>query len=655
MSRRLLVLVVTALVLLPQAAASAVPIEGFAHYQPQTRCSPHPKPGTLKLAAWLQKTYPGTGSLGISRACKDGGTSEHKEGRAFDWAVSVHSARDRGYVANFFHRIFATDADGHRDALARRMGIMYVIWNDHIYSADRHFRKRSYLNSGCKSRKRCSQTLRHRNHVHISLTRAGGMGRTSWYTGKAPKPAPTPKPSPTPRPAPAPAPRQHQSGVLDLRKTPYVRLTLPTDGSVTRTRFKLAAGHRYRITAAGLFSYGAPQAVADASCVWSWRDAAWRPAPEDWVAHYRGALDLRVNGRAPFGDRCAASHVYRTTYKPKRTQTIALNVATHGATSGRLVFIVSRPGAGVAAALPTYRSLHAAPTRSASLSRGHGLLSETVQVPGTGPASTDAEVQAGATYRLTVSGSVSLGGGAVTDGACVQLAGSWYPHASLDLRYPGQDHGRLYVDGAPLASDSSCSSRQHVVTWTAARTGRLPLELWDPLDRSDDAGALTVRVQRLTPIPTPAAAPQEAPPTSWRRPPAQWVQAGDSVTVQSGQTAPAISTMRLRQGERAQITVSGVQHSGAVTADASCVLTAGGWVTRDPDLALQQDPLDLWVDGRAVTWQATEGNPGCSASHTYTTTVRAAKNGPLGFAVLDLDHSDNTDGFKVTLSRRAWR
>jgi hypothetical protein len=177
----LLAAVVAALVLLPTLAASAATIEPFPAYQPQTRCSPKAKPGTLELSRWLQRRYDGTGSLGISRPCHSGGVSEHKEGRAFDWAVSADRARDRRQVRAFIHKVRATDRFGNPDALARRMSIMYFIWNDHIYSAYNQYRKRDYLSSSCTSLRRCSDTLRHRNHVHISLTRAGGRGLTSWY------------------------------------------------------------------------------------------------------------------------------------------------------------------------------------------------------------------------------------------------------------------------------------------------------------------------------------------------------------------------------------------------------------------------------------------------------------------------------------------
>jgi hypothetical protein len=56
-----------------------------------------------------------------------------------------------------------------------------VIWNDRMWSAWDRFEPEPYLSSSCSSRKRCSQTLRHRDHVHISLTRKGGRGETSWF------------------------------------------------------------------------------------------------------------------------------------------------------------------------------------------------------------------------------------------------------------------------------------------------------------------------------------------------------------------------------------------------------------------------------------------------------------------------------------------
>lgn len=166
-------------ILLALAGPAAAQVEDYADYQPQQYCSPAAKPGTEALARWLVRRGGGYGA--ISRACKSGGASEHKEGRAFDWILDATSDPDRQLANDFLAAAFATDPRGNEDALARRMGMMYVIWNDHIYSAWDQFERRDYLSSGCRTRQKCSPTLRHRDHMHISLSRQGGKGLTSWY------------------------------------------------------------------------------------------------------------------------------------------------------------------------------------------------------------------------------------------------------------------------------------------------------------------------------------------------------------------------------------------------------------------------------------------------------------------------------------------
>ncbi|GAA4683465.1 hypothetical protein GCM10023226_20780 [Nocardioides nanhaiensis] len=165
-------------------AQSAQPIEDYAGYEPQTKCSPTAKPGTTYLATWIVKRHGGTAG-GISRPCRSGGASEHKEGRAFDWMLDADDPADRERAERLLTRLFATDKQGNPHALARRMGIMYLIWDDTMYAAYDGFAAKPYKHSGCRTVTRCSQTLRHRDHVHISLTRAGGNGTTSWYVRRA--------------------------------------------------------------------------------------------------------------------------------------------------------------------------------------------------------------------------------------------------------------------------------------------------------------------------------------------------------------------------------------------------------------------------------------------------------------------------------------
>jgi len=651
---RLLAFAVALLVLVP-AAASAVPIEGFATYDPQTNCSPNAKPGTLKLSDWLQKQYPGSGSLGISRSCKDGGVSEHKEGRAFDWAVSVYSARDRAYVADFMAKLFATDAEGNTDALARRMGIMYLIWNDHIYSSYYGFRARDY--QACKVLSTCGDTLRHRNHVHISLSRAGGNGTTSWYTGASTVPPTTGTTTGTTAPAPVVAPSvplvpKTASGILDLRKRPFVTVAVSPKGTVKTTGFKLRKGYAYKVTAAGVYGYGAPAQVADASCRWSPGSRGWAPYPATAVARSNGSLNLLVNGKPISTKTCRADHVYAVTVKPKATGPLRLQVMNKptGAT-GSVRVLVSRSTTNVGAGLPVVPTLAGAPTVAAAQD-GTGLVSETVAVPATsGTVLTGGALEQGADYRLTVNGTADLGKGVATDGRCLSVAGTWWPQASLERTVPDQAHGRLYVEGVPFAGDASdggsvCASRSHTTTYTATRSGRLALALWDPLARADDAGQVTVTVQRLTSVATPTAAP--AGPVAATTP---WTQGTDTVAVNPATPTGTVSTMKVKAGQKVRMVVKGSYRSGGQDADASCVVTGAGWVPADPSVLLGQELLRLWADGQRVSWRPVSGTSACALDHAYTATLTVTKNGPLRFAVLDLDHRDNTGSLTVALTR----
>lgn len=66
----------------------------------------------------------------------------------------------------------ATDSFGHKQALARRMGIMYVIWNHQIWSPGPDSTWRAYTG-----------TNPHTDHVHISLSWAGARAETSFWSG----------------------------------------------------------------------------------------------------------------------------------------------------------------------------------------------------------------------------------------------------------------------------------------------------------------------------------------------------------------------------------------------------------------------------------------------------------------------------------------
>jgi hypothetical protein len=115
------------------AAAPAV-VEAFSPYLPQTSCDPTAKPGTAALRALLMETYGGR-DLGITRNCSIGATSEHKEGRAFDWGLNVSVPEEKAIADQFLTWLLAPGEDGLQGYNARRLGIMYVIWNGRIWGS----------------------------------------------------------------------------------------------------------------------------------------------------------------------------------------------------------------------------------------------------------------------------------------------------------------------------------------------------------------------------------------------------------------------------------------------------------------------------------------------------------------------------------------
>ncbi|WNB86757.1 DUF4214 domain-containing protein [Cellulomonas sp. ATA003] len=114
-------------------------------------------------------------NAGIARGCTVGGTSEHKEGRAVDWAVNVANPAQKAAGDAFVAWLTAVGPDGKVAYNARRLGVMYVIWNKRIWN-------NSSASSGWKP---YTGAQPHTDHVHISLSWNGAYQRTSWWTGTA--------------------------------------------------------------------------------------------------------------------------------------------------------------------------------------------------------------------------------------------------------------------------------------------------------------------------------------------------------------------------------------------------------------------------------------------------------------------------------------
>ncbi len=159
-------------------------IEPLAGYNPANSCDPTAKPGAVALGKLLTTTYPGT-SYGISRTCGVDSlpTSEHYDGRAVDWMNSVRVKKEAAQAKTLISWLSAEDGDGNAYANARRLGIMYMIWDGKIwgaYSADRGWRP--YSSCADHPEKGWDSTC-HRDHIHFSLSWAGAMAKTSYWTG----------------------------------------------------------------------------------------------------------------------------------------------------------------------------------------------------------------------------------------------------------------------------------------------------------------------------------------------------------------------------------------------------------------------------------------------------------------------------------------
>jgi len=169
----------------PRAAhAFGAGIEPMTPYVAQDSCDPHVQKGTRELGALLEKTYPGTTYYSAYACGTDGSVSEHYEGRAIDWMVSVTNKRQHADAKAFLKWLLATDSRGDRFAMARRLGVMYVIYDDRIWGAwDGRWDDYNSCSTSKKLQRPAYANSCHRTHIHISLSWNGAEGRTTFWTG----------------------------------------------------------------------------------------------------------------------------------------------------------------------------------------------------------------------------------------------------------------------------------------------------------------------------------------------------------------------------------------------------------------------------------------------------------------------------------------
>jgi hypothetical protein len=624
-------------------------IEGLAGYQPQRTCSPSAKPGTVAFANLLLRTYKNSRSLGIVRACNVGGTSEHKEGRAFDWGVSAFSAQDRRSVNAVMHWLLKKDKYGNRYAMARRLGIQYMIWNHRIwgsYSASSGWRRYTGSNP-------------HTDHVHFSLSWKGARRLTSFWRPKrfgqpaptppkpkpepAPQPKPTPKPTPpepTPKPGPGPnhgpsRPGSHTKSLPEpssprsLRTGPALvneNLSIPArrrEGVTTRAA--LQRGHTYLVEVSGTFRYGKrAKAVADAECSTA-RRSGWERnrslRGEDWLDH----LDVYIDGHDLYaegdnGQECDTdTHTYRWYYQAQRTGRTPLRIwdpIGHGDNHGRLgVHIVD------VAQVPDKMAW---------------------RVPADAPAgaTSPGSLEAGVRYQVTVTGVWSAGGGYRADAEC-SVAGDdnvWRRDRSADPYNPGADHFDVLQDKQDLGLEpltdtgDRCDADDHAYRYLFTPSGEtrpVNFRVEDPAGYGNNRGELRVRVAPyVEPAPQPIVTEQ--------------------VSVDSRSATPVQTRQSYPRGAQLLVSVKGTYRwSSGLDADAECsqVLYRDRYYWDN----FRAGRGDLSVNGVIGTWYPDDGSGECDDTHRYTRQVRVDSAGPLTFAVSDDSYSDNSGALTVTV------
>jgi hypothetical protein len=653
-------------------------IEPLAGYVGQSVCSPTAKPGTTAFANLLLRTYPTSRSLGISRSCSVGGRSEHKEGRAFDWGVSVYDAKQRASVDALMTWLLKSDRYGNRHAMARRLGIQYMIWNRRIWGA-------YAAGSGWR---RYTGSNPHTDHVHFSLSWAGARKKTSFWSprrfpnssGSAPSQPTRPSPDrpstdgpsrPSDRhdwPEPKPDSRSKEPRALPeprpprtlLRAAPVAveQLRVPARRRAgVLTRRALVAGRRYLIEVSGTYRYGARAgAIADGECStrpgasWWQRERSLRS--EQWYADH---LDLYVDGNdlyahADDGRSCdVKGNTYRWVYEPRRTGRVPFAVwdpSRYTDNRGRLNVRILDLG--------TLRDSMAwrVPARRNTGATSPGLL------------------RGGGEYLVTVSGTWRSGKGLVADAECLRGPdGSWrrdgdsYAMVTGDWAHGGLAPRMREVSSEPVDGAADCDPENgYTFVFRPERTTPLNIRVSDPGGHADNTGALKVRVtpyRSSTPTPGPTPGPTPSPSPSPGTPLPDLGLKTEKIPVDARSMQPVRTAQEYPVGTSLRVTAAGMyfmrQARDWIVADAECTVTYrdSSWRTArfQGTFGGITSPLgDLVVNGGLVTWNPSGGRDGCdSREHVYTYDLTTTEQGPVWFVIADDHYGDNRGSLDVTV------
>ena len=167
----------------PADELTHIPIEASV-YDPATHCSSKSRPGMVALQQWLEENVRGV--FWGSYRCEKWGEHEaslHAENRAIDWHLDAAARADRRAARELIDLLLAADWAGNEQALARRMGVEELIWDCEYWAAGMpEFQPyRVCYGKRGKLRRHVNETVAHRDHIHIGMTKAGAAAKTSFW------------------------------------------------------------------------------------------------------------------------------------------------------------------------------------------------------------------------------------------------------------------------------------------------------------------------------------------------------------------------------------------------------------------------------------------------------------------------------------------
>ena len=171
----------------PYAPTYHAGIDTYSSYESESTCSIKPKPGVVAWRDLLVRTY-GSRWSNISRACS-ASISGHEEGRSLDYGNLASNPTQKAQADALLTWLLATDVHGSTHAMARRLGIQYIQYNNRMwraYNAAAGWQPQMLGGKKCAKRGSRYVTACHRDHIHFSFSWAGARKKTSYFTGSVP-------------------------------------------------------------------------------------------------------------------------------------------------------------------------------------------------------------------------------------------------------------------------------------------------------------------------------------------------------------------------------------------------------------------------------------------------------------------------------------